>query len=174
VAFIFFSGAASGLVFACIGIILTLAITWLWSKLFPASINHDDLVDSVKWMGGMCLYFYCYALSAALLRRHLLNRVGTELTWLMGVILMMLGIVIPFLVGYMIYFKDAWWTEDYGKWLIGNPFAWSNKSHRVFYFEVAAVWAVVVTACNIYWFLGRAKNFRPPNARDAIDHERSS
>jgi hypothetical protein len=174
VAFVFFSGAASGLVFACVGIILTLALAWLWSKLFSAYINHDDLVDSVKWVGGMSLYFYCYALSAALLRRHLLSRVGTELTWLIGVILMLMGIVIPFLAGYMIFFKDAWWSEDYGKWLVGNPFAWGSKSHRVFYFEVGAFWAVMVTALNIYWFLGRVRSFKPLNSRDAVDHERSS
>jgi hypothetical protein len=173
-AFIFFSGAANGLVFACVGIVLTLAVTWLWAMMFPAYANHDDLVDSVKWMGGMCLYFFCYALSAALLRRRLLNGISTELTWLIGVILMFLGIVIPFLVGYMIFFKDAWWSEDYGKWLVGNPFAWSNKSHRVLYFEFAAVWAVMVAALNIYWFLGRVRNFRPLNSRDAVDDEQSS
>jgi hypothetical protein len=164
-AFFFFSGAASGLAWACLGIGLTLLAPWVWTKLFPTFTSRDDLIESVKWMGGVCLYFFCYALSAAILRRYWLSRISPEMTWLIGLILMIFGIVAPFLIGYLVFFKDAWWSEDYGKWLVGNPFAWSNKSHRTLYFIVGAAWAVIVAVINARWFLERLRSFRPLNPR---------
>jgi len=163
--FFFFSGAASGLAWAAAMIGLTLAMTWLWAELYPSRNGAGDLVGSAKWLGGMCLYFFCYALSGALLRRHLLNRVGAGLTWLIGAILLSLGSIVPVLFGYLIFFGDQWWSEDHGKWLVGNPFAWSNKSHRVFYASVAGVWAVMAAALSLRWFIARVKSFKPLNAR---------
>jgi hypothetical protein len=159
-AFFFFSGAASGLAWACSGICLTLAVVWGWSKLFHNYGQDDFLVESAKWIGGMCLLFFCYALTAALARRHLLRKLGVELTWLIGLILMAIGAVLPFLIGYLFFFDDRWWTGvEYRKWLVGNPFVWSNASERVFYASFAGVWAVIVAALNLKWFVGRVREF---------------
>src|SRR5262249_23319158 len=120
-----------------------------------------DLVNSAKWMGGMCLYFFCYALTGALLRRRLFGRVGTELTWLLGAILLGVGSIAPFLIGYILFFNDQWWSEDFGAWWVGNPFAWGNKGHRVLYAGVACVWAALVAAMSLRWFIERARGFNP-------------
>ncbi len=161
-AFFFFSGAASGLAWACCGICLTLAAAWAWSKLFPNYGDRDDLVESAKWMGGMCLYFFCYALSASLVRRYLLRRIGGELTWLIGLILMALGANLPFLIGYLFFFHDQWWTgSEYRKWLVGNPFVWNFASERILYASFAGVWAVLVAALNLKWFIEQVRKFRP-------------
>lgn len=157
--FFFFSGAASGLAWASAMIVLTLAVAWVWVKLFPSHTSAGDLVNGAKWMGGMCLYFFCYALTGALLRRHLLSRIGTELTWLMAAILLGVGSIAPFLLGYIVFFNDQWWTEDLGAWWIGNPFAWGNKGHRVLYASVAGVWAALVAAMNLHWFIERVRDF---------------
>ncbi len=157
--FFFFSGAASGLAWASAMIVLTLAVVWVWVKLFPSHTSAGDLVNGAKWMGGMCLYFFCYALTGALLRRHLLSRIGTELTWLMAAILLGVGSIAPFLLGYIVFFNDQWWTEDLGAWWIGNPFAWGNKGHRVLYASVAGVWAALVAAMNLHWFIERVRDF---------------
>jgi hypothetical protein len=159
-AFFFFSGAASGVIWASTGICLTLALAWAWSKLFPNYSNHNDLVDSLKWAGAMCLYLFCYALSGALLRRHLLSGVGSEVTWLIGVILMILGIVVPFLTGYLLFFDDEWLNTGYQKWLAGNPFAWSKGPNKILYLGIPAVWAFIVAALNLRWFIVRVKDFR--------------
>ncbi|HZF38746.1 MAG TPA: hypothetical protein VE715_07975, partial [Blastocatellia bacterium] len=143
-AFFFFSGAAGGLAWASAMIALTLAAAWAWAKSFPAYGNASDLVDEVKWMGGMCLYFFCYAMTGALLRRRLFSRARTELTWLIGAALLVVGSLTPFLIGYIIFFNEQWWSEDFGAWWVGNPFAWGNKGHRVLYASVGGVWAVLV------------------------------
>jgi hypothetical protein len=171
-AFFFFSGAASGLAWASVMVVLTLGVAMAWVKSFPYYGNESDLVDSLKWMGGMCLYFFCYAMTGALLRRHLLTRVGTELTWLIGAILLLVGSFAPFLTGYIVFIKDQWWSEDLGAWWVGNPFAWGNKGHRVLYTSVGGVWAVLVAAISLPWFIERVRSFRPASrvaASDAIE-----
>jgi hypothetical protein len=170
--FFFFSGAANGLAWASGMVVLTLAVAWACVKLFPARGDAGDLVNSAKWMGGMCLYFFCYALTGALLRRRLLGRVGTELTWLIGAILLGLGSIVPVLIGYILFSEDKPFSEGFGAWFVGNPFAWGNKGHRVLYASVGGAWAALIAAMNLRWFLARVKGFqavsRPP-AADAFE-----
>jgi len=171
-AFFFFSGAANGLAWASVMVVLTLGVAVAWVKSFPYYGNERDLVDSVKWMGGMCLYIFCYAMTGALLRRHLFTRVGTELTWLIGAMLLLVGSLAPFLTGYIIFFNDQWWSEDFAAWWVGNPFAWENKGHRVLYASVGGVWAVLVAAMNLPWFIERVRSFMPASrvpASEAIE-----
>jgi hypothetical protein len=171
-AFFFFSGAASGLAWASVMVVLTLGAAVAWVKLFQTSASGSDLTDSAKWMGGMCLYFFCYAMTGALLRRHLFSRVGTELTWLVAAILLAVGSLAPFLIGYIVFFSDQWWSEDLGAWWVGNPFAWSNKGHRALYASVGGVWAILVAAMSLPWFIERLRSFRPASlvaAGDAIE-----
>jgi hypothetical protein len=160
-AFFFFSGAANGLAWASVMITLTLVVAVACIELFTNHKNADDLGDVAKWMGGMCLYFFCYAMTGALLRRRLLSKVGTEFTWLIGATLLLVGSVAPFLIGYLVFFNDQWWTEDLGAWWVGNPFAWSNKGHRVLYAIVGGVWAVVVAVMSLPWFFKRCEEFKP-------------
>jgi hypothetical protein len=160
-AFFFFSGAAGGVAWASAMIALTLAAAWAWVKSFPAYGNAGDLVDGVKWMGGMCLYFFCYALTGALARRRLFSRARTELTWLIGVTLLLVGGFAPFLIGFILFFNEQWWSEDFGAWWVGNPFAWENKGHRVLYASVGGLWAASVAAMSLPWFIERVKSFRP-------------
>jgi hypothetical protein len=170
--FFFFSGAASGLAWASVMVGLTLVVARLWAKARPAYANADDLIDSVKWLGGMCLSFFCYALSGALLRRHLLSRIGAEMTWIVSAILLALGSIVPLMIGYLVFFNDQWWSEDFAAWFVGNPFAWGNKGHRVLYVSVAGVWAVLVAALSLHWFIGRVKSFErvsSPTVREGLD-----
>jgi len=168
-AFFFFSGAASGLAWASVMVVLTLGAAVAWVKLFQTRASGSDLTDVAKWMGGMCLYFFCYAMTGALLRRHLLSRIGTELTWLIGAVLLLVGSVAPFLIGYIVFFNDQWWEQDFSAWWVGNPFAWSNKAHRVLYASVGGVWAVLVSAMSLSWFIERVRSFRPASLVAACD-----
>jgi hypothetical protein len=171
-AFFFFSGAASGLAWTSVMVVLTLGAAVACVELSPNRANTNDLIDSAKWMGGMCLYFFCYAMTGALLRRHMFSRVGTELTWLIAAVLLAVGSLAPFLIGYIVFFNDQWWSEDLGAWWVGNPFAWSNKGHRVLYASVGGVWAILVAAMSLPWFIERVRSFRPAPrvaASDAIE-----
>jgi hypothetical protein len=155
-AFFFFSGAANGVAWASVMVVLTLAVARTCVKSFPNYWVTSGLVEAAKWMGGMCLYFFCYAMTGA----HIFTRVGTESTWLISAALLLVGSLAPFLTGYIIFFSDQWWKEDFAAWWVGNPFVWGYKGHRVLYASVGAVWAVVVTAMSLHWFFERAASFK--------------
>jgi hypothetical protein len=56
---------------------------------------------------------------------------------------------------------DRWQNQDYGYWLVGNPFAWAAKEFRPLYAAVGIGWAVVLVMLGRRWFVERVKGFRP-------------
>jgi len=89
-----------------------------------------------------------------------LNRAGAEWTWMFGLALLLVGCVVPFLIGMMFFMGSAWWNTGFGKWLVGNPFVWDVEAHRDLYLSVGVVWAALVTAFNLHWFTERFRAFR--------------
>lgn len=161
IVFPFFSGAASGVVWSCLMIGASLGFLWVWGEIFPGFKGQSDKREALIWMGGMSLYAYCYALTGAALRRYLLRRLPPGATWLVSVVLLALGSIVPFLIGYLLSFGEVWKTEEVGGWLIGNPFAWGIKESRELYFIFTCAWAAPVTAVNLPWLIEAIKNFRP-------------
>ncbi len=159
-AFFFFSGSASGLLWTSVMIAATYGVCWMWWTLFPAFSNLGDLVGATRWFTVMNLHLYCYVLAGALLRRYLLPGIGTEWTWLLAAVLAALGSIVPFAFGALFFMGDQWWSDRYGKWLVGNPFAWDVEAHRELYLSVSVAAAVLLTALTLRWFLERAKAFR--------------
>jgi hypothetical protein len=159
-AFFLFSGSASGLLWTSVMVAVTYAVCWMWWTLFPGFSSLGNLVGAARWFTVMNLYLYCYALTGALLRRHLVSRLPTQWTWLLGTVLTTLGSIVPFAFGALFFMGDQWWSDNYGKWLIGNPFAWDVEAHRELYLSVAAAAAVLLTALTLPWFLERARGFR--------------
>lgn len=169
--FPFFSGAASGLFWAAMHSVLTLMAAWVWTEIFWRHRDNDDLVQTIKFMGGLTLYFYVYALSGALLRRYLFRKIATELTWVLGAILLGLGVIAPFLFGFLFAFGETWQIRDVGAWFIGNPFAFGVKSHRVLYATIGLALAAIVTAFTLPWFFARLNRFHPSALNKEINEE---
>lgn len=158
--FFFFSGSASGLAWATVMTTVTYVVCWIWWRLFPDFSNTDDLIEVTRWFTVMNLFLFCYVMTGALLRRHLLTRVGVDLTWLIGVALVGIGSSVPFLIGMLFFVNNVnWWQTDYGRWLVGNPFVWDIEAHRGLYLSVGVIWAVLVIAFNLHWFIDRVRMF---------------
>ncbi|MBS1791440.1 MAG: hypothetical protein JST85_27255 [Acidobacteria bacterium] len=162
--FWFFSGSANGLAWTVAMIAKTYIVCWIWWRLFPNLSELSSFVESTRWMTVMNLYLFCYALTAALLRRHLFKRIGTNLTWLLATVMTALGSTVPLLIGMLVFMNDLnWWREDYGRWLVGNPFVWDVAAHRELYLSIGILWAVMAIAFNLHWFLERIRQFIPQN-----------
>ncbi|MFN0110463.1 MAG: ABC transporter permease [Blastocatellia bacterium] len=158
--FFFFSGSASGLTWTVAMIAKTYIACWIWWRLFPNFSELGNLVGASRWLAVMNLYLLCYSLTAAFLRRHLLKRIGMDLTWLVATLLIAIGSTIPFLIGMLVFMNDIdWWREGYGRWLIGNPFVWDVAAHRELYLSIGIVWAALAAAFNLHWFLERVRQF---------------
>ena len=158
--FFFFSGSANGLIWSAAMVVVTYDVCWIWWRLFPNFSSLGELVGATRWLTVMNLYLFCYALTAALLRRYILKRVGANLTWLIAVVMTAIGSTIPLLIGMLLFMNDLnWWRSAYGRWLIGNPFVWDVEAHRELYLSIGIAWAVMAIAFNLQWFLERVRLF---------------
>jgi hypothetical protein len=165
--FFFFSGSASAVAWAWVMIGLTLAWVGAWREIFGSMSGLDSLGDNATWMSGVAVYVFCYAACGALLRRRLFSAAGIELNWLVGAVLMAIGGIIPFLIGVLFFLESNWQLEEYGYWLIGNPFAWWNKTFRSLYAAVGIGWAAIIVLLCRHWFIERVRSFRPLNSDTA-------
>lgn len=163
-AFFFFSGSASGLAWAALMMGLTMAWVGAWRKILGWLSGIDSLGDNATWMSGVALYFFCYGVSGAMLRRRVFGGIGGEWNWLFGAILMVIGGTVPFLAGTLLFLDDRWQNQDYAYWLVGNPFAWGAKEFRPLYAAVGIGWAVILVMLGRRWFVERVRGFRPLNS----------
>lgn len=159
--FFFTSGSANGLAWTALMIVATYDVCWIWWWLFPNVSSLSELVGSTRWLTVMNLYLFCYALTAAFLRRDWLKQTSSKWTWVLCLLLVTIGSTVPFLIGLLVYMNDSdWWREDYGRWLIGNPFVWDVAAHRELYLSLGIFWAVLAIAFNLHWFLERVRGFQ--------------
>ena len=160
-AFLFASGAANGLVWASLLGLATLGVVWLWWWRHRFGAEADALRNVLTFASGMFAYFYFYAVFSALLRRHLMRRLPSHLTWVLGGILLLLGMLVPMLVGFFVMAGNPpdRWSES--RWLILSPFALGLSDHDWFYGSIAAALVLIVTLLNLPWLIARVKAFQP-------------
>ena len=173
-AFIFYSGAAGGIIWAC----LLLGLTWLswpWLRqLLPISTRRlvgpggtDVLTNIFQTMGVMFLYTYCYALTAIFLRNTIL-RIHPVYTWVLWITLLALGSAIPFLLTFLMHQRD-WAFSTHFTWLLTAPAAgmavvadWHLEPlARQVVFLFLFSWVGLVTILNGPWFFRQFRRFRP-------------
>ena len=152
-AFLLYSGAGGGVLWAASMIALTLLVRVLLARQVGVS-------DSTLALAGLGLYAWSYALTAVHLRRWVLaRRLPRSLTGLLALGLVAAGSTLPFLVGYLVFY-DSWQPDRERIWLFGNPFALDIESHRGSYVFFAALWAAAVGGLALPWFRAQFRRFR--------------
>jgi hypothetical protein len=177
-AFLFYSGAAGGILHALLLIGLTGAAVWLWQESTPAAgrvplyrgyAAHTDLLTvNFQVVAMLFLYVYCYCLTAVALRRLLLARELAVFTWVLAVFLMALGSAVPLLLAFLVHGGRWTFYTDYG-WTLFNPIAgmiaagdgMSRPQMRDAFFLTVLIWAALATVLNLPWFLRQMARFRP-------------
>jgi hypothetical protein len=177
-AFLFYSGAAGGIVFGVIGGGLTVAGMLAWHELNPSFHGPPRWWQPVQMVGLILGYTYCYGMSAVLVRR--LGR-GTAMrpgfTWLVALILFGLGCTLPFIIRYSVESRSSYGYPGELMWLylpspvvmIENLIDRGGGSHDELTIAFVAVWAVAVTILNAGWLVRQVANFRPPKATAAAE-----
>jgi hypothetical protein len=172
-AFLFYSGAAGGLLFGVIGGTLTVVGVAAWFQLYPTG-GITDTHRIVLTVGLILGYAYCYAMTAVPIRR-LVH--GTALkaghTWLIALLLLGIGAILPYIVGYSVFeSRTRYRTPDELAWLyLPNPFVtldrsmWPTDYNQGMLIAFVAIWAGVVTVANAGWLLRQASHFRPPKVQ---------
>lgn len=180
-AFPFFGGAAGGIVFALLlaGMTLVAGAVFRIAMLEPMFLRMggplfeaDPFYDtSMHAAAMMFLYMYCYGLTAVFLQRTILRRIAPIYTWVIALLLLGLGMVVPYIISYWIHL-DQWTREQNSIWLITNPFVtlyevMRYRTSRTEYRDLVAgfwlflgAWTCIVTLLNLRWFGTQLASFR--------------
>jgi hypothetical protein len=175
-AWLLYSGAAGGVVYAVVLIVLTMLFPFGLRKLMVASRVFDQLELVTRVMAGLSLYTFAYCLTAVFVRSALFgNKVKPALTWILAATLMGLGSVIPPVIYYFLHFNPYDYTDNGNWWLMGSPI-WatveiaSGSSHSgrrfdLIYLTFAGVWSGVIALLSLPWAWRQWGRFRPITRR---------
>jgi hypothetical protein len=168
-AFLFFNGAAGGIVWAALLGGMTFGATMLiftWG-LDPApgytSISVDDLRRSSLLAGAAGLYIFAYALTALFIHRQWLDRRPPRLTGVLALIIPGLLAVGPNLI---LFFIDRLTWSAVERLQLGNLFnlfAVTQTDDLNTHLLFAAGWLLIAIVVNAPWFVRQARRFQPPN-----------
>lgn len=175
-AFLCYSGALGGILFSVFWFGVVALVVWYWPPFISVAITpslwsgHPFTADlatrAFETTAMLFLYTYAYGLTATLFRNLFLARNQAAITWVIFLILVALGSAVPYLVGFMLYWREWRFDSHYG-WLLTNPaaamMAASDASfgpREVFLLFVSA-WAGIVTVLNLRWFIRQVRGFKP-------------
>ena len=162
-AFLFYSGAAGGVAWSSLMIILTLLFIGMWSIIFP-QMQIEDNIEAIEALACLGLYTFSYALGASLIRRRFLaNRVTGAYTWVIALIL--LGITTT-IIPLALFFLSGHWSKE---WLVASPlgpFLFSDTEGFVSNsIAITSVCAIFVGVLSLPWFVRQFNDFHPPREK---------
>jgi hypothetical protein len=163
-AFVFYSGAANGIVWALLMYGTTVAAFATAGELFERNAKWPLLLDAFLAMIG-------YAMTAVFLRRRFLQRVPASRTWGIALALFFLLTVLPPLG--MIVTRDAE-TQSWGTWVhittLLNPFPMPQRPLHLAHIRtgILAAWAFLALAVNAGWFLDQMRRFSAPRPDEDV------
>jgi hypothetical protein len=171
-AFLLYSGAAGGILFALLMLGLTELAAWWWGDANPLARGEDYLGGTIEMMAVVALYTFAFTLTAVLVRRLLGRQIRPEFTWVVMLLLLALGCTVPFVFSFLVFYRH-WNYETHYYWLLTNPFAavvevatshsrYRDSSHAWTFFTFALTWAALAAALNVPWFIRQVERFQPP------------
>lgn len=167
IAFLFFNGAAGGLVWAavifsaiCVG--TWAALAWVPSPAVSANVPQIFRILTV--------YAFAYALTALYLHRRFMPKRAPKLAGLLAVLLVGGWAVAP---GIFLFFANRLSWRSLEGLQLGNIFnvlsVSSHEGTELFYHEIFAFgWLLIIAGLNLKWFCQQVRNFRPPVAPPPI------
>jgi hypothetical protein len=181
-AFLVYSGAAGGLLFAVFLLTLTLGLTsftlWWWHEFFSGAprLEIEQVHQrTVLVMVLIALYIFNYSLTAVFLRNVVFGgRLKPVFTWVLAVVLGLLGISLPYIFLFLFVNEQLRQGDINPWWEITNPFAsirqfvldWRRDPQGQFRtgcLVFLSSWAGIVTLLCLPWLVRQVARFRPPD-----------
>jgi len=162
-AFLFYNGAAGGLLWAGLILGITFAVMWigLISFSFTNTLNGDELDSTLYSSASALCYAFDYALVGLFLHRKFLGRRPPKLAGIFAVIVPAAWALIPVL---FFFFLNRLSTRDLEHIQLGNVFNIfvvgllpQKQQHLLF----AGCWLIVMAILNIKWFVQQLRSFQP-------------
>jgi hypothetical protein len=179
-AFLLYSGAAGGLLFAVLLLTLTIGlptyILWRWGDYFsPVARLEIDLGNrNALVLVLIALYTFDYSMTALVLRAVLLPAwIKPAFTWLVAVLLWGLGFSLPYIFLFLFNNEELRSGQVDPWWQITNPFAtiaevvmmWRRTEEGDFRsgcMVFLSAWAALTILLCLPWTLRQLARFRPP------------
>jgi hypothetical protein len=158
-AFVFFNGAAGGLVWVATILVATIILTAQLMLAFPKSVSAPS--EGGHWLATTTAYAFAYALTALFIHRKVLARRPPKLAGLLAVLLVAFWALAPSVA--LFFLNQLSWKSVEGLQL-GNVFNISslrNDGQRIYHLYFAFGWLLVMLVINATWFLRQVKNFQP-------------
>jgi hypothetical protein len=159
-AFVFFNGAAGGLLWVATLLIATFVLTGQIMLEFPKSVTTTG--EEGHWFATTTAYAFAYALTALFIHRKFLPRRPPKLAGLLAVLLAAAWAIVPSVV--LFFLNQLSWKSVEGLQLgnVFNVFSLRDENERNLHLLFASIWLALMLALNANWFLQQVKNFRPP------------
>jgi len=159
VAFLFFNGAAGGLLWVVGLLAATYFLTWRVFLAFPRAPN---IADAFVWLPATLAYALDYGLTALFIQRKFFPNRPPKITGLIAVLLAGGWAIMPSI---FLFFTNrlSWNSVDHlqlGN--IFNVFSLREDEQRVYHLYAASTWLAVAVLLNLKWFGQQMKYFRPP------------
>jgi len=168
-AFPFYTGMASGLFWVGLIAALTLVGGHVVRIVVPG--KSGDLKEGLLILETVFLYVLAYSLTAFAFGRRFMKRlVAAGRTWLLVLIMISLGALVPSLVG-IFFFKAlperAWEPARLGVWQMGSIFGVFDETYRPAHLRLAAIWVALAFLFCVRSIWRQMRAFRP--TREASD-----
>ena len=167
-AFLFYSGAAGGVLWSSLMTVLTLLTIVVLVERYPDMWSGNFYNDFLTINIVIPLHALIYALGASIIRRRCFaNRISGGYTCVIAIILLD---VTTMIVPLILFFITGIWQKE---WLIGSPIgpilAIPDSEYHLVYncLGIAAVGALLVCALSIPWFFRQVRQFHPPEKNTA-------
>jgi hypothetical protein len=179
-AFLLYSGAAGGVLFAVLLLALTLGLpslaVWWWRDLSPIAARYELDIGrrNTLVMVLVSLYIFNYGMTAVFLRNLLpRDRIKPAFTWVLALLLWGMGLSLPYLFLFL-FNNEALRSGNLDPWSqITNPFAtififvrdWPDRSGDGFPLGCMwfmSSWAVLATLLCLPWMVRQLARFHPP------------
>jgi hypothetical protein len=156
-----YNGPAGAMAWSLSLSIITLVVSYA-SMTFLDSGRLSANVSDIWWgFLSLTLYFLAYGLTAVLIWRKLLwRRFRSSIIWIVAVILMTLGALLPSIFALLL--KANTHGGDWQAWYVGNIFFVADDDHIVAHMIFSSVAAAVMLALNGPWFFRQMRAFVRP------------
>lgn len=163
IAFLFFSGAGGGVLWAALFFGATIAMYELVQRTRPPSLGNEKILES-RVLAEAAICFFVYLLTALLLRRKVLHRIPPRATWAIGLCIFLFVAVIPPLIFLAGSDKSTDLQERYNLVTILNPFPFLEGVGHPARLPILMLWLLIVSVMSVPWIGEQWRAFRPMRA----------
>jgi hypothetical protein len=157
IAFPFFNGPASSLVFSIILILLSIALIHLTAELIGPCYS-SSFTNAITGTISFAFYSIAYGLTALTIwRKFLSRRLRPAVIGVLAILMIIIGAFLPSVVALITNSGSNWRPA----WYVGNIFtvwSWHRTSQHIIF---SAFWAAVMVVINIKWIGRQFREFTP-------------